>query len=179
MHTLPLTKIFRETIENETGIVSIMTLMIVVALTIGGIVAISIANNEAQIVRNEQISNIDFYQAESGINDARINYINWMDDDFLTTEITSAKQEIDSVATDSNGDPLASMQIRCIESTATPVFSGGVADRIPAMNHIAPPPAGSGYSVKYFETRRYSITATSNNGGTVVQTGVWKVFNKF
>ena len=45
------------------------------------------------------------------------------------------------------------------------------ANRLPLQRHIAPPPSGSGFSLKYFEVRRYGVTATSTTGNTRVQVG--------
>jgi len=50
---------------------------------------------------------------------------------------------------------------------------------MPHLRHIGPPPAGGGYSMKFFEVRRYGVTATSITGNTQVQIGAWKVFNKY
>ena len=181
----------KSTIDNEDGMVTVFVLMILVILTVAGIVGINMSNNEANIVRNEQLAATDFYDAESGINDARINFNTWLTDAFLATGETAASSTLNSFATDKDGNPLATVQatvqVRCIENNAvdgsgnavpTTIFND-VADEMPAMNHTAPPPTGSGYSVVNFETRRYSITSTSNSGRTVVQCGVWKVFNKY
>ena len=172
----------KKTIDNESGMVSILSLMTLVILTVAGVVAITISNNETGIVRNEQIAAMDFYDAESGLNDARVNYNNWLTDDFLTDAQTAANSTFDAVAVDDDGNPLATVRARCIENNnngdVTPIFNN-VADEMPAMAHIGSPPEGSGYSVKYFETRRYSLTATSGSGNTIVQAGVWKVFNKY
>ena len=81
-----------KTIDDESGIVTIVGLLVLVTLTIAGIVAINISNNETGIVRNEQIWATDFYNAESGVNDARINFNTWLDDDFLTADETTAKR---------------------------------------------------------------------------------------
>ncbi|BBO74082.1 hypothetical protein DSCW_14990 [Desulfosarcina widdelii] len=172
----------KKTIGNESGMVSILSLMTLVILTVAGVVAITISNNETGIVRNEQIAAIDFYEAESGLNDARVNYNNWLDNDFLTEAQTAANSTFDTIAEDEHGNPLATVRARCIENNnsgdVTPIFNN-VADEMPAMAHIGNPPEGSGYSLKYFESRRYSLTATSGSGNTIVQAGVWKVFNKY
>ena len=165
-------------LANEDGLVTIVALFVMAILTIAGIAAIKISSNETQIVRNEQISTATFYDAESGINDARVNYTKWLTDDFLTASETAASDTFDAFTTDADGDPVAAIQVRCIESSGAQVFSGGVADEIPLMSHTSTPPAGSGYSARYFQIRRYSITATSAADNTVVQTGVWKIFNK-
>ncbi|BBO80101.1 hypothetical protein DSCO28_06670 [Desulfosarcina ovata subsp. sediminis] len=167
-------------LRNEDGIVAVVSLMLLVTLTIAGIAAINISNNETGIVRNEQLAAGELYDSESGINIARVNYLDWMTDIFLTAPETTASSTYD--VKDNNGETVATLQIRCIENNnsgaVTPIFNN-VADELPAVSHTALPPAGSGYSVKYFEARRYSITATSATGGTIVQAGVWKVFNKY
>ena len=179
--------LIKKTVNNEDGMVMIFTLMVLMILTISGVAAINISNNETTIVRNEQLSSSEFYEAESGINDARINFIDWLDNIFLMAGETVANQTL--ISNDENGNPVAIIQVRCIEGTNTPVFDtntstpefdpGSVADEMPTMPHTGNPPVGSGYSVKNFEIRRYSITSTSNAGNTVVQAGVWKTFNKF
>ena len=101
-----------------------------------------------------------------------------MTDDFLSESETAAGDEFDATTTDDDGDPVATIQVRCIEASQTAVFGNDVGDEIPAMSHTGTPPSGSGCSAVYFEIRRYSITATATSDNTVVQTGVWKVFNK-
>lgn len=185
--------LIKKTVNNEDGMVMIFALMVLVILTISGVAAINISNNETTIVRNEQLSSSEFYEAESGINDARINFIDWLDNVFLMAGETVANQTLPS--NDENGNLVATIQVRCIENNAsggkvTPIFTDVndasyvpgdyvVPDQMPAMPHTGNPPVGSGFSIKNFEVRRYSITSTSNAGNTVVQAGVWKTFNKF
>lgn len=181
--------LIKKTVNNEDGMVMIFALMVLMILTISGVAAINISNNETTIVRNEQLSSSEFYQAESGINDARINFVDWLTNAFLVLPETVAFATFDSISSDANGNPVATIQVRCIEGTNTPVFDtnistpvidpGSVADVMPTMPHKGNPPVGSGYSIKNFEVRRYSITSTSNAGNTVVQAGVWKTFNKY
>jgi len=181
--------LIKKTLNNEEGMVMIVTLMVMMMLTISGVVAIDISNNETSIVRNEQFASSEFYNAETGINDARLNFNSWLDNNFLNSSVTTANRTWQSISTDDSGNGLATLQIRCIEGTGSSVFDadpttpaidpGDVADEMPIMSHKASPPEGSGYSVKYFEVRRYSITSTSNTGNTVLQTGIWKVFNKY
>ena len=169
-------------LNSEDGMVLISTMVILLILTISGIAAITISNNEASIVRNEQMSASEFYDAETGLNDARLNYRTWMTDTFLSTDETTASSTLDSLSVDGDGNSLATLQIRCIEDnnggSVTPIFNN-VADEIPAMSHTASPGAGSGYSARYFQIRRYGITSTSKDGNTVLQIGAWKVFNKY
>jgi hypothetical protein len=56
---------------------------------------------------------------------------------------------------------------------------GRIEIHLPDQPHVAAPPSGSGFSLKYFEVRRYGITATSAAGNTQVQIGAYKVFNKY
>jgi hypothetical protein len=77
-------------------------------------------------------------------------------------------------------ESLARVEVRCIENSGTPIVGlSAAANNLPLQRHIAPPPEGSGYSLKYFEVRRYGITATSATGNTQVQVGAYKVFNKY
>ncbi len=164
--------LIKKILNNEEGVVMIFVLMALVILTISGVAAINISNNETSIVRNEQLFTTEFYQAESGINDARINFNNWLTNTFLTTSTIAASSTFPS--TDGN----ATIQVRCIVNTNTPVFAAGsVADQIPVMPHIGNAPAGSGNSVKFLEIRRYTITPT--DGNKIVHAGVWKVFHNF
>jgi hypothetical protein len=73
------------------------------------------------------------------------------------------------------------IEIRCIEETGgTHVGNlSNAANDLPTIKHISIPPIGSGYSLKYFEVRKYGITGTTSNGCSQVQTGVYKVFNKY
>lgn len=187
--------LIKKTVNNEDGMVMIFAVMVLMILTISGVAAINISNNETTIVRNEQLSSSEFYQAESGINDARINFVDWLTNAFLMAGDTVANATLSSISSDANGNPVANIQVRCIENNApggkvTPIFTDvndpgyvlgdyDVPDQMPAMPHKGNPPVGSGYSIKNFEVRRYSITSTSNAGNIVVQAGVWKTFNKY
>ena len=83
---------------------------------------------------------------------------------------------------DIDGDGIADkIEIRCIEATGG-TFTGSLsaaANNLPKMDHVSIPPIGSGYSLKYFEVRRYGITGTTSNGCSRVQIGAYKVFNKY
>jgi hypothetical protein len=86
---------------------------------------------------------------------------------------------------------VATVEVRCIHDESDsilplpPGLSGPVAglrdaaNTVPHQPHIAPPPSGAGFSLKYFEVRRYGITATSSTGNTRTQIGTYKVFNKY
>ncbi|GAB6909551.1 hypothetical protein DESC_850011 [Desulfosarcina cetonica] len=169
---------FDKHLGNNDGSVTIVSLMVLVILTLAGIAAIAISNNETAIVRNQQMATTTFYNAETGINDARVNYTTWLTNSFLSASETEASGEFDALTTDDEGNPVATIQVRCIENSGSTVFDGDVGDQIPAMSHTASPPSGSGYSAKYFQIRRYSITSTATSDNTVVQVGAWKIFNK-
>ena len=72
--------------------------------------------------------------------------------------------------------PTGNIAFQRIDGHRPPTWPSG---DVPQQAHIGPPPTGSGYSLKYFEVRRYAVTGTSDNGNTQIQVGAWKVFNKF
>jgi len=176
-------KSLKHTLNNENGFVLGISILISTILLLAGVLAIWTANTEVKIVRNEGQMISEFYSAEAGVIDALENYdsgpTNWLTNDFLTADPTEANNTV--ISNEESGDAVATVEVRCIEQTATPIpppFSDA-ANNIPRQPHIGAPPAGSGYSLRYFEIRRYSLTATSTNGNTQIQVGAWKVFNKF
>ena len=176
-------KSLKHTLNNENGFVLGISILISTILLLAGVLAIWTANTEVKIVRNEGQMISEFYSAEAGVIDALENYdsgpTTWLTNDFLSADPTEANNTV--ISNEESGDAVATVEVRCIEQTATPIpppFSDA-ANNIPRQPHIGAPPAGSGYSLKYFEIRRYSLTATSTNGNTQIQVGAWKVFNKF
>ena len=60
---------------------------------------------------------------------------------------------------------VATVEARCIEQTGATIPSiSDAANRWPRLRHVGPPPPASGYSMKYFEVRRYGVTGTSSTG---------------
>ena len=176
-------KSLKHTLNNENGFVLGISILISTILLLAGVLAIWTANTEVKIVRNEGQMISEFYSAEAGVIDALENYdsgpTTWLTNDFLSADPTEANNTV--ISSEESGDAVATVEVRCIEQTATPIpppFSDA-ANNIPRQPHIGAPPAGSGYSLRYFEIRRYSLTATSTNGNTQIQVGAWKVFNKF
>jgi hypothetical protein len=172
----------KTTIDNEDGFVLGTAILISAILLLAGVLAMWTSNTELTIVRNEGQMIREFYDAEAGLVDAIENYnsgpTTWMTNDFLSADPTVASNAVTS--SNEHGDAVAMVELRCIEPGATPIASfSDAANNIPQQPHIGSPPAGSGYSLKYFEIRRYSLTATSTKGNTQVQVGTWKVFNKF
>ena len=120
-----------------------------------------------------------------------------MTDEFLTAGETNANFISDNTTDVGNCDPAdpdtwlvgdfdndcgpdLKIEIRNVEETGTYVAAlTDAANDLPLQRHIGPPPAGSGYSIKHFEIRRYGVTTRSPDGNTRLQTGVFMVFNKF
>ena len=175
-------KSLKDTINNENGFVLGTAILVSAILVLAGVLAIWTSNTELKTVRNETQMTMEFYNAEAGVIDALENYntgpTTWLTNDFLTADPVDAFGTVNS--SDEQGNVVASVEVRCIESTATPVSGlSNSANNIPQQAHIGPPPTGSGYSLKYFEVRRYAVTGTSDNGNSQIQVGAWKVFNKF
>jgi len=175
-------------LKNEEGTVIVVALLILVLLTIIGISGTNTTVTELQIVGNDARYKQNFYNAEAGLIRDIVNP-RWLTtgdidgdgdgDGFLDVDKTVAWFCGASPVLDSNGSPVATIEVRCIENTgATIAALSNAANDLPVRSHTGPPPDGSGYSLKYFEVRRYGVTATSATGNTQIQAGVWKVFNK-
>jgi Tfp pilus assembly protein PilX len=174
-------KALKKTLGNEKGFVLGTAILVSAVLILAGVFAIWMANTEMLLVRNESELIREFYSAEAGVVDAIENYkdagvpTHWLTNDFLldgddATNIINYN--------DGEGNPVAMVEVRCILLEETPTDCSDAGDNLPLQAHRGPPPTGSGYSLKYFEVRRYGITSTSTNGNTQVQVGVYKVFNK-
>ena len=169
-------------IGNENGFVLGGSILISAILLLAGVLALWTSNTEMHVVRNEGDLTLEFYNAEGGVIDALENYdtgtMNWLTNAFLLAGETAAKSTVTS--TNAANESLARVEVRCIENSGTPIVGlSAAANNLPLQRHIAPPPEGSGYSLKNFEVRRYGITATSATGNTQVQVGAYKVFNKY
>ena len=158
----------------------ITCLLLLATLTAVAIASIRTANTEVQIVRNEGQLVKEFYHAEAGLIDALENSDTWITSAFLAQNATDANDTFDSTVNDDGGNPVASVETRCIESTGTTISGlSDAANELPTLDHIDAPPEESGYSMRYFEIRRFGVTVTSANGNTRMQVGTWKVFNKY
>jgi hypothetical protein len=171
-------------IGNENGFVLGASILISAILLLAGVLALWTSNTEMHVVRNEGDLTLEFYNAEGGVIDALENYdtgtMQWLTDAFLSAGETAANSTIYSK--NAANESVAKVEVRCINDNTTALPISGLsaaANNLPHQRHIAPPPEGSGYSLKYFEVRRYGITATSATGNTQVQVGAYKVFNKY
>jgi hypothetical protein len=188
----------RGILGNEHGFVLGASILISAVLLLAGVLALWTSTTEMHVVRNESDLTREFYSSEGGVIDAMENYdvgvstkgglnaTHWLTDQFLLDGATAAYHRYFSV--DQNGQPVAEVRVRCITDTpATIDFDPGnessavdaAANSVPLQRHVAPPPSGSGFSLKYFEVRRYAITATSTTGNTRTQVGAYKVFNRY
>ena len=174
-------KQFIRIINNEDGFVLGAAILVSAILILAGVLSLWTSNTEMQVVRNEGLMIREFYNAEGGVIDALVNYnngaTNWLTNDFLMEDPEDASNTV--VSNDADGQPVATIEARCVTLNASDTDLSAQADTLPLMSHISPPPEGSGYSLKYFEVRRYGITASSTDGNSRIQVGAWKVFNKF
>jgi len=171
----------KETINNESGFVLILALLMMSVITVIGVAATRTSETETQIASNErQIAN-EFCSAEGALIDVLETAIStWAapTSTFLTDGETVASYT-SPVDFDGDGTNDATVEIRYIGDLGATI--GGLstaANDLPVQSHTGPPPPGSGYSMKHFEIRRYGVTTTSITGNTQIQTGAYKVFNK-
>jgi hypothetical protein len=188
----------RQILSNEDGFILGASILISAILLLAGVLALWTSTTEMYVVRNENELTREFYFSEAGVIDALENYdtgtttqggvgaTNWLTDQFLLDGPLVANHRFFS--TDAGGNVIAEVRVRCITNTALNLdFDTGTestavdaaANSLPTQRHISAPPEGTGFSLKYFEIRRYGITATSATGNTRTQIGAYKVFNKF
>lgn len=188
----------RRILFNENGFVLGASILISAILLLAGVLALWTSTTEMYVVRNENDLTREFYFSEAGVIDALENYdvggtarggvgaTQWLTDQFLLDGALAAYHRFFSI--DPNGQIIAEVRVRCITNTAVNIdFDPGTestaidaaANNLPLQRHISSPPEGSGFSLRYFEVRRYGITATSVTGNTRTQIGAYKVFNKF
>jgi hypothetical protein len=196
-----MTAIAKRLLTDQRGFVLGASILISAILMLAGVLALWTSTTEMHVVRNEGEITREFYTSEGGVIDAIENFdtgtstlgavgaTHWMTDAFLLAGPTAAYHRFYSV--DAGGNTVAEVKVRCVEETGTVVnFDPGninhqtavddaAANQLPQQRHIASPPSGSGFSLKYFEVRRYGITATSTTGNTRIQVGTYKVFNKY
>jgi len=174
-------------ISGEDGVALGGAILLSAILILAGLLGLWTSTTEVQVVRNEALMIQEFYDAEGGVVDAMANYnsgsTDWLTNDFLITGPTKAHNIVTSF--DQNGQPIGEIQVRCIREDYgddDPELSeelSAAANALPRQSHIGPPPEGSGYSLRFFEVRRYGLTGKSIDGNTTIQMGIWKAFNKY
>jgi len=174
-------------ITNEDGFVLGAAILVSAILLLAGVLSLWTSTTEVQVVRNEGQMIREFYNAETGIIDAIENHntgtTQWLTNEFLLAGPAAAGSKV--VSNDDQGQAEANVEVRCIrddysdDTEDLKNYLSEAAKTLPRQSHVSPPPVGSGFSLKYFEVRRYGITASSTDGNTKVQVGVWKVFNKY
>ena len=168
-------------IDNEDGFVLGTSILVSAILILAGVLAIWTSNTEVKIVRNEGQMMREFYNAEAGLIDAIDNYSNWLTNEFLIGDSTSGI----SMTSEIDNKPIATVNVRPIEYTEDgddPILYSGLnphSNIVPNMHHIELPPDESGNSLQHFVRRNYAITAISEEGNTIIQTGTWKLFNRY
>jgi Tfp pilus assembly protein PilX len=166
-------------VNNQGGYAMVVTMLILVLLTLIGIAATQTSNIEVAISGNNKKIVEDFYTAEGALFE-KLEQTDWLTETFINAGTAGAGWKGDVDVNDDGTDD-ATVEIRCVDSDGTIVISGlsGNANDVPLVVHIGPPPAESGYSLRYFNIRRYAFTATTLPARTDVQAGAWKVFNRF
>ncbi|MDD3083020.1 MAG: hypothetical protein PHW17_12460 [Desulfobacterales bacterium] len=173
-----------EKIKNdENGYVLLAVMLMLVLLTVIGIAATNTSHVEMQISSNvSRIAN-GLYRSESALMDQMENFGDWLTHDFLADGEEGAHYQA-NIDVDNDGANEALVEARCVvdedvtlDSAVTDTLSANAND-LPVQLHAVNPPVNSGYSVKYFQARRFGLTATASDPSAVVQIGVWKVFPK-
>jgi len=140
-------------------------------------------SSESQVVGNDARYKQLFYQTDMAVTLAAIDSTNWLHDAFVGTDpdeaVFPASGADDNILRDLQGNAIGTLEVRCITDTNTTIASlSQAANDLPEQIHQAPPPAGSGYSLRFFQTRRYGMTVSAPDNSTQIQLGVYKVFNK-
>ncbi len=191
-------------IQSESGFALVAAMVILMILVAVGIFSLNISNIEMLIAGNDKVIKEDFYNQERCLGRAKVNYRTWLTDAYLTAGAANASFpppgndgngngfNDDAECVDRNNNLVGTYKVRNIVDAATTINNwSDVADfampadhpanRYPQREHIDKPPVGSGFDVKNFEVRLFVITSYSsdNDKNSVVQEGVFKVFNKF
>lgn len=136
-------KKFIRIINNEDGFVLGAAILVSAILILAGVLSLWTSTTEVQVVRNDGLMIREFYNAEGGVIDALVNYntgsTSWLTDDFLLDDPEDASNTV--VSNDTDGQPVATIEARCITLNASDTDLSPQADTLPLQSHIAPPPA--------------------------------------
>lgn len=165
--------------SKEKGYALVITLFLLAMLTVIGIAATRTSMVESQISGNNKAMVQEFYVVEGALVSALERTDWWLSAEFLKTGPVLAYWS-DDVDIDGDNKDDALVEVRCVEPNKAVVDElSPEANDIPADRHTGPPPIGSGYSARHFYVRKFALTATGLRSGVKLQTGAWKVFNKF
>jgi hypothetical protein len=171
-------------LNNENGMALVIVILMLAIITILGIGATQTSTTEVKLASNERQISDELYKAEGGLLDTLERSNVWLTDAFLLAGPKAASYTNSHVKFDGGVSDIAMVEIRYIANTLTAAEIADLglslaANNLPLSSPTGPPPAGSGYSMGKFEVYRFGVTSTSVPGNTQVQSGVWKVFNKF
>ncbi len=140
--------------SNENGMVLVMTMLVLLASTLIGVLALRTATTEVRIAGNEKRFYNRLYAAESMLDAAENSSLIWLDNP------TGQNIPIKPDALVVNYSTLG-----LINSNDVPQITINYVDKRRA-------PAGTGYSVSALDAYYYTMTAKVNE--QTIEVGVWK-----
>jgi hypothetical protein len=170
----PLSNI-RNPLGNERGIALILGIILILAITLFGMVGMTISTREIRGAGANRLSEQRYYEAQAGLSEALLNPT-WLTDKFLTDPVRDSTNNVAIINT-VNGAELANVTILNIQDEDPDLAA---ARRLPVQPHTTEPPAGSGYSLGKYQARRFSVTSATAPDGRriIIREGVWRVFVK-
>jgi hypothetical protein len=152
--------------SRESGRVLVLMVILMLTLSALWIIALTMTGSELSFVGGRKTVSQRFYDAEAGATEVLENFE-------ANIPTTPANAPVTSVTvTDEAGNNVANVTIRPVRNDATYAQTFN----LPQQEHEFAPPEGSGSGVNTAEARRYAIT--SEAGGRIVQTGVYRVVPK-
>lgn len=179
--------VMEKRINNERGVVLVVALLMMVALTIIGIAATSTTMLELQIAGNSKVSTMNFYTAESAALEGAQRLINETSEAVLLPAINNSSQSADlvrSAASTSTGltadkdnldyDGDGNIDINDLSPSLMTVANATVGEVV-TLNGVK-----SGSSLGMDTSRVYDYTSygvsQSNRGNIIIKVGVKKRF---
>ena len=129
-------------LNNERGIALIMGIILILAISLFGMIGMTITTREIRGAGANRLSEQRFYEAQMGITEALLRPNELLTDNFLTQPVATAQGPPLAIIDPSDGTPLANVIIETVQNLdpATAALRG-----LPLMSHTGPPP--NGYSV--------------------------------
>ncbi len=197
-------KILFNPLDNNSGFVLVVAMVILLILIVVGTTAIRMTSTEFQIAANDRFIKEDFYNQETCKTTGLFNYRTWLTAAYLTASESSAffpptggtdanTNGINDAAECTQGATVTgSFKVRNIETTQATIngwednadFSNSPkhpANDFPKLDHKDKPDPGTGYDPKNFTIRRFVITSYSpgTRQKVILQEGANKVFNSY